>query len=113
MGLSTGRQVHACKRAVDCDVQARHVDLCKMHVDLLWAMHSGHDARVDNRQIELGCKNAVNAALRSAGVYQGLDAIHPRRRRGRLGKDVRRVETDINEKGWSVGGEKVRARCAT
>lgn len=113
VGLSTGRQVNARKRAVDRHVQAQDVDLRQMHVYFLRAMHARHDARIDNWQIELGCENAIDTALGSAGVYQRLYSIHPRRWRGRLCLDVRWVETDIDENGWSVGYEKVSTRCAS
>ena len=75
------------------------MNLSKMHIHLKAPMHPSNCSLINNRQIQLGRQEAVNAALGGARINQSLNPLHSWNR----GRDWHRsfessigIESNIN-----------------
>ena len=103
MRLPPGHQVHAGELAIDSKLQARHVNLGEMHIDLVLATCASDLLAVDHREAQFSGEHAIDTTKRCTGVDKGLDTGHARSRhtRAQHGPEVL-VESDVDEDGRAV-----------
>ncbi len=54
------------------------MNLCQMDIDFLLSANTGNATAVNDGQIQLCCKQAVNTTLSSACIDQGVYVFYPR-----------------------------------
>jgi len=98
MHLASGLKVNPGKLPKDREGQRWYEDLSEMNIHLLYASDASNLSFINDRKVQLRCRNTVDATFCRASVHQRLQSCQSWDRSWSAGHIlVRGIESDIDK----------------